>query len=180
MEGAGFDLGANGAASGSGSAPPDAFEVSLLDATIGAALGGTDGLSQSDALLNIQTDDITRAASSVYKIANADGTTTYYLDLQNALGSGAVTGTPATLSFELIGFGNSQSQVSIKDIRLLQTPLALNESITTNEDASVNTSPLAANPIASGAAPQLQIVQNPASGVLAQNADGSYAYSTSV
>jgi hypothetical protein len=110
----------------------------------------------------------------VQTIANADGTTTYVIDLQNALTSGAAT--PVTLSFDLIGFGAAQSQVSIRDIQLLQTPPALNESVTTNEDASLNINPLAANPIAPGAAPQLNITQNPANGVLTQNAVGSYAY----
>jgi hypothetical protein len=166
--------GANGAALGSGSGPNDAFEVSLNNVNTGTALVGTDGLSNSDALLNIQTDGTTRTAASVQTIANADGTTTYVIDLQNALTSGAAT--PVTLSFDLIGFGAAQSQVSIRDIKLLQTPLALNESATTNEDASVNINPLAANPIAPGAAPQLNITQNPASGVLTQNAVGSYAY----
>jgi hypothetical protein len=99
--------GANGAASGSGSGPNDAFEVSLNNVNTGTALVGTDGLSNSDALLNIQADGTTRTASSVQTIVNADGTTTYVIDLQNALGSGAAT--PVTLSFDLIGFGNSQS-----------------------------------------------------------------------
>lgn len=158
---------ANGLQKGSG--PSDAFEVALDNAVTGTALVGTDGLTNSDGLLNIQADGTTKTASSVYKSVNADGTTTYVIDLQSALGSGAVTSTPAALSFDLIGFGNSQSQVSIKDIKLLQTPLALNENVTTNEEASVNINPLAANPIAPGAAPQLNITQNPASGVLTQN-----------
>jgi hypothetical protein len=123
-------------------------------------------LSNTDGLLNIQADGTIKSASSVYKSVNADGTTTYVIDLQSALSSGAVTGTPAALSFDLIGFGNSQSQVSIRDIKLLQTPLALNENVTTKEDAAININPLAANPIASGVTPQLNITQNPADGVL--------------
>ena len=159
-----------------GSGPADAFEVALDNAVTGTALVGTDGLTNSDGLLNIQADGTTRSASSVYKSINVDGTTTYVIDLQSALGSGAVTGTPAALSFDLIGFGNSHSQVSIKDIKLLQTPLALNESVTTNEDVPVNISPLAANAVLSRATPLVNITQNPTNGVLTQNADGSYSY----
>jgi hypothetical protein len=84
-----------------GSGPADAFEVALDNAVTGTALVGTDGLTNSDGLLNIQADGTTHAASSVYKSVNADGTTTYVIDLQSALGSGAVTSTPAALSFDL-------------------------------------------------------------------------------
>jgi hypothetical protein len=159
-----------------GNGPADAFEVALDNAVTGTALVGTDGLSNSDGLLNIQADGTTHAASSVQTIVNADGTTTYVIDLQSALSSGAITGMPAALSFDLIGFGNSQSQVSIKDIMLLQTPLAVNENVTTKEDAAVNISPLAGNQIVAGTTPQLNITQNPANGVLTQNADGTFSY----
>jgi hypothetical protein len=157
-----------------GNGPADAFQVGLDNAVTGTALVGTDGLSNSDGLLNIQADGTTHTASSVQTIVNADGTTTYVIDLQNALSSGAITGTPAALSFDLIGFGNSQSQITIKDIKLLQTMQGLNETVSTSEDASVNISPLAAN--AAGATPQLNITQNPANGVLTQNADGTFSY----
>src|SRR5581483_4404386 len=142
----------------------------------GAALVGRDGLSNSDGLLNIQADGTTRAASSVMTVSNADGTRTYIIDLQSALASGAVTSTPATLSFDLIGFGNSQSQVSIRDIQLVRNPVALNETATTNEDASVTLNPLAADPISSGRTPVLQLVSNPAHGTLVTNADGTLTY----
>jgi hypothetical protein len=46
-----------------GTGPNDAFEVALLNATTGAAVGATDGFSHSDALLNIQTDGTEHAAS---------------------------------------------------------------------------------------------------------------------
>ena len=101
-------------------------------------------------------------------IANADGTTTYVIDLQNALTSGVAT--PVTLSFDLIGFGAAQSQVSIRDIKLLQTSSALNQSVTTVKDASVNINLLAANPLTAAG---LAITKNPANGVLTQNADPS-------
>jgi hypothetical protein len=47
---------------------------------------------------------------------------------------------------------------------LLQTPLALNENVTTKEDAAVNINPLAANTIVAGVTPQLNITQSPANG----------------
>jgi hypothetical protein len=57
LEGAG----ANGAApvngyGGSGSSPSDAFEVALLDANTGFSVLGSDGLTRTDAFLNLQGD----------------------------------------------------------------------------------------------------------------------------
>ncbi len=49
LEGAG----ANGTASGSGSSPSDAFEVALLNANTGASLLDNNGLTHSDAFLNL-------------------------------------------------------------------------------------------------------------------------------
>ncbi len=56
-----------------GSGPADAFEVAFDNAVTGTALVGTDGLTNSDGLLNIQADGTTHAASPVYKSVNADG-----------------------------------------------------------------------------------------------------------
>ncbi len=48
--------GTNGTASGSGSSPSDAFEVALLNANTGASLLDNNGLTHSDAFLNLQAD----------------------------------------------------------------------------------------------------------------------------
>src|SRR6185437_13835538 len=108
-------------------------------------------------------------AAAISKTVNADGTTTYLIDLQSAIASGAITAGPATLSFDLVGFGNSQSQVSIRDILLVQGPVALNETAAVAEDGSVALNPLAGDPIASGTTPVLQLVSNPTHGALVTN-----------
>ena len=157
--------------------PQDAFDVALDNASTGTSLVGTDGLSDSDGLLNIQANGTETDGSMVSKTVNADGSTTYLINLQGAFASGAVTAGAATLSFDLVGFGDSQSEVSIRDVQLLQNPvIALNESATVNEDSSVNLNPLAADPISSGSTPVLQLVSNPAHGTLTQNADGTLTY----
>ncbi len=169
--------GANGAASGSGWGPSDAFEVALLNANTGEALTGTDGLTQSDALLNIQTDGTEHTATSVHKVKNADGSTTYHIDLEQALNAGdLITGTPALLSFDLIGFGGQQSQVTLRDIRLSRDPLALDDTITTDEDTPVTLAPLANDLLQSGETPALELTNQPAHGSLTQNLDGTLSY----
>ena len=158
--------------------PQDAFDVALDNATTGKALVGTDGLTDSDGLLNIQANGTESDASVVSKTVNADGSTTYLIDLQSAFASGAATAAgTATLSFDLVGFGASQSQVSISDVQLIQNPvIALNEAAAVSEDGSVNLNPLAADPITSGSTPVLQLVSQPAHGTLTQNADGTLTY----
>ncbi len=73
---------------GSESGPDDAFEVALLNANTGASVVGTDGLTLSDAILNIQSDGTEHKASSVRKVHNADGSDTYFVDLQQAVNNG--------------------------------------------------------------------------------------------
>ena len=103
--------------------PTDAFEAALLDANTGLPVAGTVALTRSDALLNIQTDRSgqlsERLASGVRKQLNADGTTTYLIDLPATL-----AGTPVYLSFDLLGFGAAQSHVSLRDIRIVRDPQA--------------------------------------------------------
>jgi len=63
-----------------GTGPSDAFEVALLNANTGAALIGSNGIANSDALLNLQRGAdgalTERAGSAVHKRLNPDGTTT--------------------------------------------------------------------------------------------------------
>ena len=80
---------ANGLQKGDGSGPQDAFDVALDNVSTGTSLVGTDGLSNSDGVLNIQADGTEKDASIVSKTVNADGTTTYVIDLRNALAGGA-------------------------------------------------------------------------------------------
>lgn len=171
------DLAANG---GTGTGPGDAFEVALLDANSGAALVGSDGLALSDALLNLQTDGAEHSAASVRKVRNADGSTTYHVGLEQALRQGdPVAGTPALLSFNLIGFGGEQSHVTLRDIRLSRDPLALDDSVILDEDSPVILAPLANDLIQTGETPVLEIATWPTHGVLAPNWPGAHNRLTS-
>ncbi len=93
--------------------PDDAFEVALLNANTRAALTSTVALTRTDSLLNIQANGTERRGDKLRRIDNADGSRTYVLDL---LGVG--TTDPVALSFDLIGFGAADSQVTIRDVRL--------------------------------------------------------------
>ena len=131
-------------------APQDAFEVALQNANTGVNLlaagsgaGNSNlGTSHSDALLNLQLAGSSaaatlqeRAVSGLRHTDNADGSRTYVLDL-----AGITAGTAVNLSFDLIGFGLSASQlgskVNISDVRLISAPLAVNDTGTLPEDGS--------------------------------------------
>ncbi len=106
---------------GSGTNALDAFEVALLGVDDGDSLvGAIPGLTGTDALLNIQADGRVRlaAAVSIEGVQNGDllDFTKPYdvsIDLSNLPASEA-----ATLLFDLVGFGEDDSQVSISDIKL--------------------------------------------------------------
>jgi hypothetical protein len=181
-------------ANSSGFGPNDAFDVSLNNANTGASLVGTDGLSNSDGLLNIQADGTTSTASGVRKIANADGTTTYVIDLQNALTSGAVT--PVTLSFDLIGFGAAASRVTVSDVSVSDLPKLQDVTATILEDGTLAFDPFAQvditndlagvvgqpSQMASSSISQLKplllshLADAPAHGAVTVNADGTIRY----
>ncbi len=166
---------------GSESGPDDAFEVALLNANTGASVVGTDGLTLSDAILNIQSDGTEHKASSVRKVHNADGSDTYFVDLQQAVnnGNGLVTGTPVSLSFDLMGFGVQNSHVSLRDIKLVQDPVAFDDAVTSNEDATASIDVLSNDLLGGGvanSAAQLNIISQPAHGSISINADGTISY----
>ncbi|WP_168921806.1 tandem-95 repeat protein [Polaromonas vacuolata] len=162
--------------------PDDAFEVGLLNANTGAALSGSIGLSNSDALLNLQPGSTgleELAAQGVTHVSHADGSRTYLVDLsgiaRDANGKVAVN-----LSFDLIGFGATAasmgSQVQVSDVRLLGLPQTRDDSASGAEDSTPSIAVLsndidAAQP---GFAPL--VVAGPVHGTLNLNADGSFAY----
>jgi hypothetical protein len=102
--------------------PEDPFEVAMLDANTGVSLLGSDGLSHTDAFLNLHADGTESLAQEVTKVVNADGSITYRVDLSNisnALQAGGSTtsssgsvGQAVNLSFDLIGFGKASPVLS--------------------------------------------------------------------
>jgi hypothetical protein len=156
---------------GSGYGPSDAFEVALLDANTGLSVLGNDGLTRTDAFLNLQGDGTQHTANSVTCIVNADGSRTYRVDLTGVAKNKAVN-----LSFDLLGFGQSNSHVTLRDVRVSGLPQLHDEVASIAEDNL-----LTFNPFAQADA-QLQpllashIVAAPTHGVLAMNANGTFSY----
>ncbi|MEQ1532738.1 MAG: hypothetical protein ABL906_04165, partial [Sideroxydans sp.] len=157
-------------------APDDAFEVALLNANTGASLLGSTGLTRTDAFLNLQADGTQNLANCVTCINNADGSRTYRVDL-----AGVPAGIAANLSFDLIGFGQNNSNVTVSDVRLSGLPQLHDETATLLEDGTLAFDPFAQvdNPVLSNvegvAVLQLgsHVVDQPAHGAVTVNADGT-------
>ncbi len=161
--------GANGALRTS--QPHDAFEVALLDANTGLSLLGSTGLTRSDAFLNLQADGAEYAAQGVTRTDNPDGSRTYRVDL-----SGIAAGTAVNLSFDLLGFGQNNSHVTVNDIRVSGLPQLIDESAVMLEDGSLLFDPFAQAD--SQLRPLLvsHLVDAPLHGAVAVNADGTFSY----
>jgi VCBS repeat-containing protein len=160
-----------------GTGPRDAFEVALLNGATGASEAGSIGLANGDALLNIQAGGEQHMAQGVRRIANPDGTTTYYIDLQQARAEDTEgDGTPVMLSFDLIGFGAARSTVSLRDIRLVKDPVAVDDDVALDEDSPVTLAPLGNDLPGGGDGASLDIVDAPARGTLALSADGTLVF----
>jgi hypothetical protein len=106
--------------------PPDAFEVALLHAcTFAPVAGVADGLTLTDALLNVQSDGTTyyspratvQGVSGSGTVGNYGQARTVVIDL-----TGVPAGTPVTLYFDLLGFGTLTGKVVIDDVILLSGP----------------------------------------------------------
>jgi Bacterial Ig domain/Bacterial cadherin-like domain/Matrixin len=154
----------------SADAPGDAFEVALLNANSGLPVAGTVSLTHSDALLNIQTDGTEHLASGIRKMTNADGSATYYVDLPQSLAD-----TPVLLSFDLLGFGATQSHVSLRDIRIVRDPQANADSAVGDEDTALSGN-LLANDLMLGTTARIELVTGPTHGRVALALDGSFNY----
>jgi hypothetical protein len=151
--------------------PDDAFEVGLLDAHSGALLTGAIGLSRSDALLNFQANGVERTAAGVIRRDNDDGSRTYRVDLHNV-----PAGTAAHLSFDLIGFAGTGSQVTVRDLRLSSDPVAFADVATLDEDTLATGNVLANDLPADVPGVQAQLVEGPGHGVLTLAEDGGFTY----
>ncbi|MFA6921855.1 MAG: Ig-like domain-containing protein, partial [Gallionella sp.] len=152
-------------------APDDAFEVALLDANTGRSVLGSNGLTRSDAFLNLQADGTQNAANCVICTFNPDGSRTYRVDLTGVAKNSAVN-----LSFDLIGFGVSNSHVTLSDIRVSGLPQLHDDVATMLEDGTLSFDPFAQAD--SQLRPLLlsHLVDAPAHGAITVNADGSFSY----
>ena len=152
-------------------APDDAFEVALLDANTGASILGNDGLTRTDAFLNLQADGTEHKAQSVTRTDNSDGSRTYRVDL-----TGVAKNTAVNLSFDLIGFGQNNSHVTVRDIRLSGLPQLHDDAAILAEDNLLTFDPYAQADSQLKPALSSSVVNAPTHGALAVNADGTFSY----
>jgi hypothetical protein len=129
---------------GTGGVARDAFEVALLDVmTLEPVTALEGGLSFSDALLSVQSDgrayygsdvQLTGATSSGEAIDLA-GPIIVEVDL-----TGVAAGRGVTLYFDLLGFGDLDSKVTIDAVELIYggntAPHAIDDLVSLDEDAS--------------------------------------------
>ncbi|NJL51979.1 MAG: cadherin-like domain-containing protein [Hydrococcus sp. SU_1_0] len=165
-------------------APPDAFEVALLDANTKESLVTDNDLTETDSLLNIQTDGTAYFSDQVRiggatsgSIINLDRSRTVTIDI-----SDLTPGTEATLYFDLLGFGEVDSRVVIDDVRLsdqnLLPPVAVDDRATTNQGQPVVIDILANDSDDDGTiAPEsVQIETEPKHGSVVTRPDGTVSY----
>jgi VCBS repeat-containing protein len=152
-------------------APDDAFEVALLDANTGTNLLGGIGLSHSDAFLNIQGDGTEHTAAGVTRTDNPDGSRTYRVDLSAVAKNNAVN-----LSFDLLGFGQDNSHVTLSDIRVSGLPQLIDEAATLAEDNLLSFDPFAQADAALRPMLASSVVSAPTHGAITVNADGTFSY----
>jgi hypothetical protein len=167
-------------------APNDAFEIALLNHNTNTSVLPTlSGLSNTDALLNIQTNGQTYFSNAITLVgATTSGTT---LDLKNPRTvqidvSTLTPGTVVTLYFDLLGFGAQASTITIDDVQILseqsQAPVANNDSATLNQNTptTLNILENENDPDGTLNPSTLVIAQAPQHGKLSINTNGTITY----
>ena len=168
-------------------APPDAFEVALLDANTQESLVTDNDLTETDSLLNIQNDGTAYFSDKVRiggaasgEIIELDKSRTVTVDI-----SDLTPGTKATLFFDLLGFSEIDSRVVIDDVRLsdqnLLPPTAVDDTATTTQGQPAIIDILANDTDDDGTiAPEsVQIQTEPTNGAVRVNDDGTVTYTPS-
>ena len=168
-------------------APPDAFEVALLDADTNESLTAVSDLNNTDSLLNIQnngtayfSDKVRIGGASSGEIIGLDRPRTVTVDI-----SDLTPGTEATLYFDLLGFGDADSRVVIDDVRLsdqfLLPPVANDDTATVTQGVTAEIDILANDTDDDGtlATNSVQITTEPANGTATVNNDGTVSYTPS-
>lgn len=164
--------------------PPDAFEVALLDsATLAPLTGVVDGLTLTDSLLNIQAGGTTYKNAGVTLTSIGTSGTSYLVDVNL---TGVTVGTGARLYFDLLGFGQRTSSVTIDNVLLTNgqptaAPVAVNDSYTVAEGTTLDVPTLGLltndlDPDTSAFSLTAFSLTAPTHGTLTVNADGSFTY----
>jgi VCBS repeat-containing protein len=166
------------------SAPPDAFEVALLDSvTLTPLTGVVDGLTLTDALLNIQAGGTTYTHAGVTLTPIGTSGTSYLVDVDL---TGVTVGAGARLYFDLLGFGDRTSTVVLDNVLLTNgqptaAPVAVNDSYTIAEGATLDVSAFGlltndSDPDSPTFSLTTFSLTAPLHGTLTLNADGSFTY----
>ncbi|MDH5642549.1 MAG: Ig-like domain-containing protein, partial [Nitrospira sp.] len=169
--------------------PPDAFEVALLEASTMTPLAGVvSGLDRTDSLLNIQANGTIYKSSRVtitpLNSVLSPQSSALLVDIDL---TGITVGAGARLSFDLLGFGERTSTVTIDNVLLTDgtptaAPVAVNDSYSLSEGGSV-LSPQSSGLLSNDSDPDSPpvslsalLVSFPVHGTLSLNADGSFTY----
>ncbi|WP_404791342.1 PKD domain-containing protein [Altericista sp. CCNU0014] len=165
--------------SNSSLAPGDAFEVALLNHTTNTSvLAPLTGLSNTDALLNIQSNGQTYLSNAV-TLGGVSGAEPRIVQIDV---STLTPGTVVTLYFDLLGFGTKDSTVTIDDVQLLaelsQAPIANDDSATTNQNTAITVDILNNDRDPDGTLnpSSLIILQAPQHGQVSLNPNGTVTY----
>jgi DNA/RNA endonuclease G (NUC1) len=153
----------------------DAFEVALLDTNTFTPLAGTSqGLTNTDSLLNIQANGTIHKSDKVTITALGNNSSIVTIDLTQITPT-----TQATLYFNLLGFGARTSTVTIDDVKLFTDtqpiPVTNNDTLVTNQNTplTLTTTQLTTNDTN---VTQIQIINRPTHGTLIQAPDGKLTY----
>ncbi|HEX4608629.1 MAG TPA: tandem-95 repeat protein, partial [Urbifossiella sp.] len=170
-------------------APPDAFELALLDAATGMPVVGTaGGLTDTDAFLNIQTDGTTYFSplTQVSGVAGSGGVASLADPLTVTVDvHGIAPGTQLTLYADLLGFGATTSSVTLDSVTLLgnsgevQPPVAVDDAYSTDENTTLTVPPsgvLTNDTDPQGLPQHAVVVTGPVHGSLSLAVDGSFVY----
>ncbi|MER9397476.1 Ig-like domain-containing protein [Mesorhizobium sp. M0615] len=163
--------------------PGDAFEFALIGSD-GKPIA-VDGLSRTDAALNIQSDGTVFASSRIRLTGldqngklPPDAAVTVEFDL-----TGIPADTPLKLYFDLLGFGALGSQVIIDDVEFVtegqpgnHAPIASDDEAMVAEDGSVVVAVLANDTDEDGDTLTPSVVTEPANGTVTLNPGGSFTY----
>ncbi len=112
----------NRALNASAGNPPDAFEVALLDSSLNSLVPTVEGLSGSDAFLNLQASgELFFGSSTQVTGATTSGQspTLSFPTVVTVSLAGIPAETVATLYFDLLGFGAVNSSVQIDNVTIL-------------------------------------------------------------